>query len=111
MVSSRGADRRRKGLLWYAAAACATLVPALLIWVFSIDVPGDRCQFAPDRPGLETRQILWTFAMIAALTGIGLSILGLFLRRWWFVLVLLGFLAELAFVGISGLGLDPCGLG
>lgn len=48
--------------------------------------------------------------MIAALTGIGLSILGLFLRRWWFVLVLLGFLAELAFVGISGLGLDPCGL-
>ena len=98
-------------MLWYAAAACATLVPALLIWVFSIDVPGDRCQFAPDRPGLETRQILWTFAMIAALTGRELSILGLILPRWWYVQQHLVFISELTFVVISGLGLDPCGLG
>ena len=110
MVSSPRSDRWSRGWLWYSAATCAIVVPALLIWTFSIEVPGDRCQGAPHRPGLETRHLLWSFAVIAALTGVALSITGLALRRWWYLPVLLGFLVEVALVGISGLGLDPCGL-
>jgi hypothetical protein len=86
------------------------VVPVLLIWTFSIHVPGDRCQGAPHRPALETRHLLWSLAVIAALTGVALSVTGLALRRWWYLAVLFGFLAELVLVGISGLGLDPCGL-
>jgi hypothetical protein len=41
---------------------------------------------------------------------VALSVTGLALRRWWYLAVLFGFLAELVLVGISGLGLDPCGL-
>lgn len=94
-----------------AAAICAVLIPLLLIWTFSIHVPGDRCSFAsPNRPGLSERETLWALALSATLVGVGISILGLRQRRWLWGFTLMGFLGALVIVLIAALGLDPCGL-
>jgi|SRR3954447_13957034 hypothetical protein len=93
------------------AVVCAVLVPLLLIWTFSIHVPGDRCSFAAaNRPGLAERHLLWAFALSAALVAVGISMVGLSRRRWSWTFVLAGFVGELAIVLIAALGLDPCGL-